>query len=234
MLNLRLLALAALVALPILASPRASHAVPITYNFSSGRVTLFGTANSNVVIDPVNLDLAGVQVTIDTATSSLMSMDLLAPGPLNITLNQNYGGYDSLVIESLQLTGSNGQLILLNPGPPEENFFIVNPLDLDLVFSATGPAPTTPLVSQAITTSTVGTGTLFLDPALNQLSLSGVEIGAIGPLGTESAPILLKGDFIFTGTSATPIPEPAAALAFSVGFATVAGATRRRIANRRN
>ena len=67
--------------------------------------------------------------------------DLVAPGPIDLVLNDSYGGYDSITIENLALTGNAGSLIQISAGPPAEYFYLVNPLDMELTLSADGPAP---------------------------------------------------------------------------------------------
>ena len=45
-----------------------------------------------------------------------------------------------------------------------------------------------------------------------------LPIGEFAPLGVDTPPLVLKADFIFSGS---PIPEPGAALLFAVGIVTL-------------
>lgn len=207
-----------------LGAPSTSQALPVQYDFSAGYVTLWATVGGDVLIDPVTVGLDGVQVTVDTALDQLVDMQLTAPGPLDLTLNQLYSGYDEITIESLDVSGGPGSLFLVDAGPPSEYFYLINPLTLDLEISADGPAPSQgPIANEHVISDTVATGTLFLDTAANALTLTGLTLGSFD-LGTGETPIVIKGDFIYTGTSEAPIPEPSAALGFLTIMATFAGA----------
>jgi hypothetical protein len=164
--------------------------------------------------------LSGTQVTIDEDTPELVSIQLDATGPIDIVLSSPYLGYTDVVIESLSLSGGSGLLVNLDPGPPTaEYFFLVNPLAVDLVVSADGSSP---VVSVPIGTSAPASGSLFVASDLDQLSLSGITLGAFD-FGGGALPIVLKADFVFSGS---PIPEPSAALLFLVGSLTLVGGRR--------
>ena len=199
-----------------------SFAAPIRYEFDSGFVTLTASVGGVAIADPVTAALMGTQVTIDEDPMSpeLVSIQLDVAGPVPITLTSAYAGYDEIVIESLSLSGSSGLLVQLSSGPPTaEYFFLVNPLAIDAVVSADGPPP---IASLPIGTDAPASGSLFVASDLNQLSLSGITIGSFD-LGVGGAPLVVKADFVFSGS---PIPEPNAALLFLVGALTMAGWTR--------
>jgi hypothetical protein len=209
-----------------LVTPSISRATPIQYDFTSGYVTLWATVGSSVLISPNTAPLNGIQVTLDTYSSSpqLVDMQLTAPGPIALGFDQNYSGYNHLVIDSLSISGGPGSLVLVGAGPPDEYFYIVSPLTLALGISANGPAPSQgPISGMLVSTSSAATGTIFLDPFLNELTLTGITLGSFD-LGTGGAPIVLKGDFVYTGV---PIPEPSTAVGLATVIATFAGARTR-------
>jgi len=204
-------ALAAAFATPALADP-------VRYDFSSGFVTLTASVDGVDIAGPVTASLSGTQVTIDEDTPELLSIQLDATGPIAIAFASPYAGYDEVVIDSLSLSGGSGLLVPLDPGPPAaEYFFLVDPLSIELVVSGDGFAAV-PIGGDA-----AASGSLFVDSSLNQLSLSGITLGSFGPFGDELSPIVLKADFVFSGS---PIPEPSAALLFLAGALTLAGRMR--------
>jgi hypothetical protein len=219
---MRALPLLALVAL-LVAGP--ATASPIQYDFTSGFVTLTATVGGIDISAPVTAALDGIQVTIDEDVPELVSLELTSAGPIDLVLASDYLGYGAITIESLAMSGSSGLLVAVDPGPPVEYFFLVDPLLVELVVSAAGmPA----LVSVPVSDETAGSGSLFVAADLNELTLSGITIGAFNPLGAGTPPIVLKADFAFSGSV---IPEPGAALLFAAGFAAVA-ARRKRDRNR--
>lgn len=198
-------------------APRAL-AAPVQYLFDSGFVTITASVGGVDIGGPVTADLNGLQITIDEDVPELVSIDLTAPGPIDLSLSPDYLGYTDVTIESLALSGGSGLLVQVTPGPPiSEYFFLVDPLVADLVVSAQGSG-VPPLVSVPISGQAPGSGSLFIDADLDQLSLSGITIGAFAPFGDQTAPLVLKADFVFSGS---PIPEPSAALLFAFGLLTV-------------
>ena len=207
-----------LVVLAALAFTSSANATPIQYLFDSGSVTLTASVGGGNISAPVTADLDGLQTTIDEAAPELVSIGLTASGPIVLDLSPAYLGYTTLTIDSLSLSGGSTPLTLVGAGPPaSEYFFAVNPLTFDLVVSAVGPM-VSPLMSVPLSGEAPGSGSLFVDPGLNQLSLSGITIGNFTPLGPPSQSIVVIADFNF---SASPVPEPSTALLFVTGFLAI-------------
>lgn len=215
-------------ALLALALPGVALAIPVSYLFDQGQVTLTGTVGGAQILGPTTLDLNGVQVTLDTDVPELVSIQLTSNDAITLPLGGGYAGATQISISSLSLEGANGLLSLIDVGPPQQYFYLVSPVDVDLVVSTDGPNALTDELLE--TTNPSATGTIFLDEVLGQLDLDGITLGAIGPFGSEALPIVLKGDFTFSGQRemATPVPEPAAAVFFACGFWAVTSAVRRR------
>jgi hypothetical protein len=210
----------------------AAQAIPVQYDFNSGFVTLSATVGDDQLIDPLDIPLAGIQVTLDTDTNEILSMEFVVPGPIDLTLNQPLAGYDMITIERILMTGTAGTLTQVDPGPPTEYFYVADPVDVELTLSADGPAPFYgPLVNEVFTTTTVASGTLFIDDIANTLNLSGITIGIFGPFGDEELPVVLKGDFVFSG-DANSVPEPTTTMLFSIGLIAMASSSRRRSTRR--
>ncbi len=218
--KLRAVRLAACAALLSLALASPSLAAPIRYDFSSGFVTLTASVGGVIITDPVTAALDGLQVTVDEDAPELTSIELTATGPISIAFSPAYLGFSEVTLESLSISGSSGLLVPLTPAPPSaEYFFLVDPLDVELVVSGSG---STELVSAPISGSGPGSGSLFITPELQELSLSGITLAELQIAGQEVSPLVLKADFVFAGS---PVPEPTAALLFAIGM-TVVSASR--------
>ena len=215
-----------LVAALLLLPAAGAWATPTTYAFLTGQVTITASNSSGLLAPAATLQLDGVQVTIDEMTGEVVSMELTSSDTTTIVLDDPYAGYQDITIHSLSLSGGPGLLIPVDPGPPQEFFFFIDPITLEATIDADGPAPEGGALTDALVESVApGSGTIFLETGV--LTLDGISIGTIGPFGSETEAIELKGDFVFSGAEEVPIPEPTAALVFAFGLAAVAGAHRR-------
>ena len=211
---------AALLSLALLALAAApASAAPVQYDFDSGFVTLTASVGGVDISPPVTTDLVGTQVTIDASVPELVSLELDAIGPISLALPSPFAG--DLVIESLSLSGSSGLLVPLDPGPPAEFFFLVDPLAIELVVQDPSAPPFTSMPI-AIATESAASGSLFVSADGSELSLSGITLGVLDldlGVGSNVDPLVLKADFVFSGS---PIPEPSAALLYALGALTLA------------
>ena len=79
-----LAALSTLSLVGVLVAPSTASAVPVQYDFQAGFVTLWATVGGTTLIDPQDVSLDGIHVTVDTATNELVDLQLTAPGPIPI------------------------------------------------------------------------------------------------------------------------------------------------------
>ena len=204
-----------------------SEAVPITYVFVSGDVTLVASQSNTVIAGPVNVGLSGVSVTVDTGASTLNSLSFAVGSTGPVTLSPTYAGYDTFNLDGAIVSGTGGTLSLVALGPPDEYSFSIT-LGVTGQFDASSPTdPIPPNLNNALFTlpGAAGSGTIFIDG--NDLYLTSFTIGEIDPDGAGGeAPLLVKGDFIFVGV----VPEPTTALLLGGGLLALAGVARRRAA----
>ncbi len=207
-----------LLGLAIVLGSAPASALPVTYLFSSGSVSLFATSGGSPVGGPVNVALTGVSVTVDEVALTIPTLTFTV-GSTGI-IPVSYGSFTTFNLDFASVTGTGGTLVLNDIGPPAEYGFNMT-VNITGQFDA-NPPPLNNIPFAIL--GAAGDGLIFIDG--NELTLSQITIGAIDPDGPGGlAPLLVKGDFIFIGT----VPEPGTALLLGGGLVTlVAGARRRR------
>ena len=205
-----------------------TQAAPITYTFQSGTITLSASVGGQLVGTPVTVALDGQQVTVDESVLTLDSFQFTL-SDTTLTLTTPYGGYDTIHLDSMSVTASNGSLTFLPPADnPQEYGFQVGPVQVSGQYDATGsgaPISDTAFVFQNPSAS----GSLFVGsgPGGGTLSLDGITVGAFLTSG-EQQPLVLKADITFQGASSV-VPEPGAIALFAMGLGVISLTLRRRI-----
>jgi hypothetical protein len=200
-------------------------ASPVTYDFTSGYVTLSAmVAGTDLLPQGQQIPLTGTQVTFDAAALQLSSFQFADAGPTTVALQGPLAGI-SLTVSGLNVVPDAAYSTLSASGSDPYNF-TVGQIDASGSYSLSGLVTrgstafsgTNPALSGQITTvSSSGTDTL---------DLTGITLGAFTVSGQT---VTLKGDIVFNG--ATPVPVPAADWLFGSGlaFLGIALTSRRRI-----
>ena len=213
----------AVVGVAVLFAP-AALATPQTFRITGGEIVATGSSGGIFLTDPVELPANGESITIDLTPGSeqILSLTIVGSGPVEVSLTMPLGGFDTLRVEALRLTGGPGQLSPIGAIPPDFEYAALIDdfvLDADFVLidnMVAGPPEmlTIPLGH--------GTGTLFVSLAGHDLSLTGVVTNVFDH--PDFGPITVKADINF---SAVLIPEPSGAITFAVGLLPIARMVRR-------
>jgi len=195
-------------------------ATPVVYNFTGGQVTVAAYVGaSTTAIGSTVVSLTGVQVTVDEGALTLNSLAFAVGSTGNVSLSPDYNGYDTVNIDFATVSGFSGSLTLVDPGPPTEYSFNIAGVTVTGQIDASGPSVTAISDLPFNIPGVTGSGTIFIESG--ELFLDGITLGAIDPDGPGgSDPLVLKGDFIFTGA----VPEPGTALLLGLGLVGLARA----------
>jgi hypothetical protein len=195
-----------------------SFAAPVTYYFQNGTVTVSVSTGATTLLSVPNVPLDGDHVTFDDAIPELTDivLELNAAGPY--TLSQPYNGYDTVSVASVVLepaAGYSGPSVLQASGPPVDNYaYAGGPIKVTGVLTATDSTLTNPPLIQPFNIpNPTANGTLLVNSVTGNIALLGVTIGVVPASGSEPFPLVIKGDFFFTGV----VPEPGTAILLGGG-----------------
>ena len=91
--------------------PLSAAALPVTYAFTSGSVTITATVSGGLVSGPVTVPLTGISVTVDEGALTLNSIQLSMGSTGSVAISPTYLGFTSINIDFATLTASSGTLV---------------------------------------------------------------------------------------------------------------------------
>jgi hypothetical protein len=210
-------------ALAVLLYSLPASAATETYNFFSGYIDVTSTAGTDLVLDE-RIDLDGDFVVFDDAAPSLVSFRFTAPTTPTLTLLTPYGGFDTLVIESLELTPGTAYASAGTQLTATTYSLNSGPIRVQSVYSASDSNNVNPPASNIALDFETATLSSTVDLGIVMFELTGLTIGVIDgtPFG-ETDPLIVKGDVTFVGV----VPEPSTATMLGLGLAALAWRRRR-------
>ena len=209
-------AVAWLVALANLAAVAAVDAAPVTYDFTSGYVTLSADVGGvDYLPAGAEISFSGTQVTFDSASLTVPSFQFLESGSQTLTLT----GPGALSGEKVTISGLD-----VNPAALYSSSaflsgsgygFTAGQIDASGMYSLAGSVTRASTAFSGVNNSLNGTISLG---GTNMIQLTGVTLGTFSVAGQT---VTLKGDIVFEG--ATPVPLPDAAWLLASGLAFLLG-----------
>jgi hypothetical protein len=196
----------ALTAIVALAGGAAANAAPVTYDFTSGFVTVSafaGANNTDLLAAGTELQLTGGHVTFDSIALKLPSLQFLDGTPQTVTVIGGAFTGEHITVQSWNAVpdASYTSSAFLSSSPPPTYGFTAGKIDASGMFSLAGPVNQTSKPFAGTTNSLTGLVSLG---GTDMIQLTGITLGAFVVNGQT---ITLKGDVVFEG--ATPVPLPA-------------------------
>lgn len=202
-----------------------ASASPITFFFTSGSAQVTATAGATPIVD-ATITLGGVFVTFDPMVPEVVDFSITVPQSAPIAMLNEYGGFDTFVIESASIDpgATYSNLSVTQTGATSWSF-LVGPIDVAGVYSASHTSGIPPPVMN-IAAPFVGTSFLngSIDTDLMTFELLGVTLAQLpGAAFGEADDLIVKADLTWTGV----VPEPGTALLLSSGLVVLAAIRRR-------
>ena len=211
-------------------APSGAKAIPLDYNFVSGSVTITISSGVNTLAVLANVPLTGTKMTFDPTLETVVGAPganaltdfQLDVGTVAFTLSLPYAGRDTVTLHGASISpgvGYNSNVILNLSFGGVDNYTLVSTGGLSVTanFSALnslGPPPADIGGNQFTFTSPGASGKIFITGNTINITQVGVLIGVIGPLGSETSPLVVSGNFFFFGQ----VPEPQSAVLLGFGL----------------
>jgi hypothetical protein len=183
-----------------------ANAAPVTYDFTSGFVTVSafqGSGNTDLLAAGTEIQLTGGQVTFNSTALTLPSFQFLDNAPQTVSvINGTFAG-ENITVQSWTAVPGAGYAssAFLSSSPPPTYGFTAGPIAASGMFSLSGPVNQGSTSFAGTTNSLTGQVTLS---GTDMIQLTGITLGSF-VVGGQT--ITLKGDVVFEG--ATPVPLPA-------------------------
>jgi hypothetical protein len=211
-----------------------ASATPLTFYFSGGSAHVTATAGATLIVDET-IDLDGAFVTFDPAVPEVVDFSITAGQSDPISMLTPYGGFDTFVIESANISPGTGYSnFVVSPTGPSTWSVLIGPVDVAGVYSASssGGAPPAPVMNLPVPFS--GAALSFMngtiDTDLMTFELLGITLAEIPGSDLEfpeGDDLIVKADVTWFGA----VPEPSTALLLATGLLGMS-AMRKRVAQR--
>jgi hypothetical protein len=197
------------VAIVALAGFTTANAAPVTYDFTSGFVTVSafqGSGNTDLLAAGTELQLTGGQVTFNSTALTLPSFQFLDNTPQTVSvINGTFAG-EQITVQSWNAVpdASYSSSAFLSSAPPPTYGFTAGKIDASGMYSLSGPLLTQGSTPFAGTTNSL-TGQVTLS-GTDIIQLTGITLGVVNLSNGQT--ITLKGDIVFEGATPVPLPAP--------------------------
>lgn len=205
-----------------------SNAAPVTYDFTSGFVTVSafqGSGNTDLLAPGTDIQLTGGQVTFNSTALTLPSFQFLDTTPQTVSvINGTFAG-EQITLQSWNALPdvSYSSSAFLSSSPPPTYGFTAGKIDGSGMYSLAGLVAQ-PSTSFAGTTNSL-TGQVTLG-GTDMIQLTGITLGAFT---VDGQTITLKGDIVFEGTTPVPLPASIWLLGSAIALFGLTRVDRRRV-----
>jgi hypothetical protein len=220
--------LALAVAIVVLAGAATAKAAPVTYDFTSGFVTVSafqGSSNTDLLAPATELQLTGGQVTFDSSALTVPSFQFLDNTPQTVTVINGAFSGEHITVQSWNAVpdASYSSTAFLSSSPPPTYGFTAGKIDAAGMFSLSGPINQASKPFSGTTNSLTGQVTLG---GTDMIQLTGITLGSFVVSGQT---ITLKGDIVFEGATPVPLPESVWMLGSAIALFGLTLVDRRRV-----
>jgi len=215
------------VAIVALAGVSTANAAPVTYDFTSGFVTVSafqGSGNTDLLAAGTEIQLTGGQVTFNSTALTLPSFQFLDNAPQTVTVINGPFTNEHITLQSWSAVpdASYSSSAFLSSSPPPTYGFTAGKIDASGMFSLAGPINQASTPFAGTTNSLTGQVTLG---GTDMIQLTSITLGSFMVNGQT---ITLKGDVVFEGTTPVPLPASVWMLGSALALFGIAFMERRR------
>lgn len=186
-----------------------AHAAPVTYDFTSGFVTVSafqGSGNTDLLAAGTEIQLTGGQVTFNSTALTLPAFQFLDETPQTVSVINGAFAGEHITVQSWTAVPGAGysSSAFLSSSPPPTYGFTAGPIAASGMFSLSGPLLNQGSTPFAGTTNSL-TGQVTLS-GTDMIQLTGITLGVVNLSNGQT--ITLKGDIVFEGATPVPLPAP--------------------------
>lgn len=205
----------------LLMAAGSAGAASIVHPVAGGHVDIDVRLNGVSIGSATGVPITGVSVTADTSALNLEAVEIAIAPNTPISLNQSFGGFNEITVESATLSSTVGFTTLSSAGIPSSYMANAGPLEVNGTWGADDTMGSNPSVSGVPITYDVLaiTGIVNSSPFLliDGVTINSLDGTAFGEPGSNLA--IVASYYVIT-------PEPGTGLLAALGLVILGGSRR--------